>query len=328
MTKTITIIGATGTQGGSVIRALLSTPSPSTYTTIRAITRDPTSAAAQALAAQGVHLIPADLHDPTSLATAFAGTHAIFAVTNFFEALPTHGVDGAMALETQMGINIATAAATATTLEHFVWSTLPDSRANTAGQVVVPYYESKRRVDEFIARELPGLWAKTTFLWVGWYSANMLLPCFWPMRVRGAEGAGGFLTLTNIDPATRIPVAGDERVNVGLFVRAVLEKPGRTLPGRVVAAITGYRGLGEVVEAFGNAKGVKVRCVRVGREDYRALWPGLAELMDVSHYYFQVTDGRSFTAVGEGEAVLGAEDLGVEGLVGLEEAFAEVSWVD
>ncbi|OJJ97043.1 hypothetical protein ASPACDRAFT_123766 [Aspergillus aculeatus ATCC 16872] len=232
-----------------------------------------------------------------------------------------------MALETQMGVNIATAAAATATLEHFVWSTLPDSKANTTGQVVVPYYESKRRVDEFIARALPGLRAKTTFLWVGWYSSNMLLPCFHPMRVRGAEG-GGFLTLTNIDPATRIPVAGDERVNVGLFVQAILETPERTLPGRIVAAITGYRALGEVVETFGTAKGVKVRCVRIGREDYRALWPGLAELMDVSHYYFQVTDGRSFTAAGEGEAVLGAEDLGLEGLVGLEEAFAGVPWLD
>ncbi|RAH79474.1 NAD(P)-binding protein [Aspergillus japonicus CBS 114.51] len=325
MTKTITIIGATGTQGGSVVNALLSTPS--TYTTIRAITRHPTSAAAQTLAAKDVQLIPADLHDPTSLQTAFAGTHALFAVTNFFEALPTHGVDGAMALETQLGTNIATAAAATPTLEHFVWSTLPDSAANSAGAVVVPYYESKRRVDAFIAETLPGLWAKTTFLWVGWYSANMLLPCFLPMRVRGAAD-DGFLMLTNIDPATRVPVAGDERVNVGLFVRAILETPDRTLPGRVVAAITEYRALRDVVGAFGRATGVKVRCVQVGREDYRALWPGLAELMDVSHYYFQVTDGRSFTVVGREEEVLGAEDLGVEGLVGLEEAFAGVSWLD
>ncbi|RAL12662.1 NAD(P)-binding protein [Aspergillus homomorphus CBS 101889] len=315
MPKTIAIIGATGTQGGSVLNALL--PSKADYT-IRAITRNPSSTAAQSLAGQGVQLVRADLHDLTSLTTAFAGTHAIFAVTNFFDALPTHGVDGAMALETQMGINIAKAAAATESLEHFIWSTLPDSQTNSDGKAAVPYYESKRRVDAFI-RSLPQLLAKTTFVWVGWYSANMLIPCFQPMRVRGADG---YLTLTNIDPVTKIPLAGDEKVNIGVFVRAVLEQPGKTLPGRIVSAVVEYRALRDVFEAFGVAKGCRVRCVRISREEYRALWPGLAELMDVSHHYFQVTDGRSFTAVGE--EVLGADDLGVKGLVGLEEAFERV----
>ncbi|PYH43891.1 NAD(P)-binding protein [Aspergillus saccharolyticus JOP 1030-1] len=322
MSKIITIIGATGTQGGSVVSALLHT----NYT-IRAITRNPSSRAAQSLAAKGVQLLRADLHDPAALTAAFAGTHAIFAVTNFFAGLSTHhdddddAVAAAMALETQLGINIATAAAATPSLEHLVWSTLPDSATNSAGAAVVPYYQSKQQVDAFI-HTLPALLAKTTFLWVGWYSANMLLPCFHPMAVCGTAG---YLTLTNIDPATRIPLVGDERVNVGLVVRAVLQQPAKTLPGRVVSAVTEYRALGEVVAAFGRVKGVAVRCVRIAREEYRRLWPGLAELMDVSHYYFQLTDGRSFVQVGE--EVVGVEELGVEGLVGVEEAFLRVEFM-
>ncbi|KAL5043610.1 hypothetical protein BDW71DRAFT_216215 [Aspergillus fruticulosus] len=322
MSKIITIVGATGTQGGSVVTALHNLTSP-TYT-IRAITRNPSSPAAQSLIAKNIEVTKADLQDLPSLISAFKGSHAIFAVTNFFENLPTHGIQGAMELETNAGVNLAKAAAATETLEHYVWSTLPDSKTNSGGRVTVPYYESKNAVDRFI-QSVPELLRKTTFVWFGWYAGNMALPLYHPNRVHAFDGNGGknYVTFLGVDPDTKIPLLGDERANVGLFVKAILEKPEKTLPGKTVSGVLESRSLGDTVEAFGKAKGVQARCVRTDREVYRALWPNWGDVLDISHAYFEVAGGRAFTAK-KGEEVLAREDLGVEGLVGIEEAFEKV----
>src|SRR4028119_516543 len=77
----ILVTGATGNQGGSVARELLA----SGYR-VKAMTRNPTSEAAQALAAQGAELIGADLDDPSSLERALADLWGVFAVQNTWEA--------------------------------------------------------------------------------------------------------------------------------------------------------------------------------------------------------------------------------------------------
>src|SRR6516164_6393895 len=83
MTKIIAVTGATGAQGGGLVRAILDDPSGGF--TARAITRDPDSDAARALSADGVEVVQADLDDEVSLAQAFAGAHGAFCVTNFWE---------------------------------------------------------------------------------------------------------------------------------------------------------------------------------------------------------------------------------------------------
>ena len=107
MSKIVTVIGATGIQGGSVIRAILKDPS---YT-IRALTRNVESSAALALRALGVEVVQGDINDINSLRVAFDGSYAIFAVTNFFENIPTLSIKEATEKETRLGINLAEAAA-------------------------------------------------------------------------------------------------------------------------------------------------------------------------------------------------------------------------
>lgn len=82
--KLLTIFGATGNQGGSVIATVLASQSLSSKYSLRAITRDTTKPNAQALAAKGVELAKADLNDPASIATAIKGSHGVFAVTNYW----------------------------------------------------------------------------------------------------------------------------------------------------------------------------------------------------------------------------------------------------
>lgn len=77
----ITVIGGTGLQGGGVVEALLTKGEFS----VRAVTRNPTSDAANALAARGVEVVKGDLLEPSSLGRAFDGAHGAFVDTNFWD---------------------------------------------------------------------------------------------------------------------------------------------------------------------------------------------------------------------------------------------------
>ena len=79
MSKIVTVFGATGTQGGAVIDALLR-ESNSPYK-IRAVTRDPASTPSKALVERGVEVVAADLGDRDSLRAAMRGAEAVFGVT-------------------------------------------------------------------------------------------------------------------------------------------------------------------------------------------------------------------------------------------------------
>src|SRR3954453_8078656 len=83
MSKVIAVTGATGQQGGGLVRAVLADPAGGFA--VRAITRDPDGARAQELAAVGAEVVRADLDDRASLERAFAGAHGAFCVTNFWE---------------------------------------------------------------------------------------------------------------------------------------------------------------------------------------------------------------------------------------------------
>lgn len=316
MSKIVTVIGATGIQGGSVIRALLDSPDYS----LRAVTRNAKSDAAKALAARGVEVVEADINNVESLVAAFRGSHAIFAATNFFEALPQLGIEKSMEIETRLGSNLADAAAATDSLAHYVWSTLPNSRKNTGGRVVVPYYESKNRADDHIKATLPQLLSKTTFLWLGWYAGNMRYPWYQPCEVHTADGSRSYVQLLDVPPSVRLPLLGDEAVNPGLFVRAILDRPDLTLPAKAVAGLDEQLTFAEVARAYGAAQGISVRCVQIPKADYRELWPAWGELMDVSHSYIEAMDGKGFSSVDED--VLTKEDLGLKGLVGTAEVFS------
>ena len=81
----ITVFGATGNQGGSIISTILNTPSLSSKYAIRAVTRDPTKESAESLAAKGATLVQADLNDLDSVRKAVKGSDFVFGVTNFWD---------------------------------------------------------------------------------------------------------------------------------------------------------------------------------------------------------------------------------------------------
>ena len=305
--------------------------------TVRAITRSRKSEKAQDLAAQGVEVVEADVKDPSSLKAAFADSAAIYGVTNFFEAFPTVGKDKAIEIEVQMGINIAHAAAATTGLQHFVWSTLPNSKRNSGGKIVVPHYEGKNQVDDYI-KSLPDLVAKTTFMLVPWYAQNIFYPFYQPFAIPTADPntlyqvqATGPLVglpvtrclLSFILTGLQVPwkVAGDVSVNIGLFVRAIIDQPEKTLPGKFVLAASDDMTAEEVVSAWAAPRGKKGKLLQISHEEYHAMWPMWAEVMDLSQSYFELVRDKSYS--GE-DSLLTKEDLEVKGLVGTVEFFAKV----
>ena len=146
--KIIAVVGATGAQGGGLVRAILADRSGGFAA--RAITRKVDSDKAQALAAAGAEVVEADLDDPRSLERAFAGAYGAFCLTNFWEHFsPEREV-------TQAG-HMARAAKAAG-LQHVIWSTLEDTRRwvpldddrmpTLMGRYKVPHFDGKGEADQ------------------------------------------------------------------------------------------------------------------------------------------------------------------------------------
>jgi uncharacterized protein YbjT (DUF2867 family) len=117
MSKLITVFGATGNQGGSVVRAILAHPDHSRSWKIRGITRDTSKPNAVALTQQGVEMVSADLSSKDSVLAAIKGSDAVFGVTNYWEK-------GTLEHEVMQGRNLADAAKEAG-VHHLIWSSLP-----------------------------------------------------------------------------------------------------------------------------------------------------------------------------------------------------------
>ena len=92
MSRLITVFGATGAQGGGVVKALLA----GGKFKVRGVTRSVESKKAKELASQGVEMVQANFDEPESLHKAIAGSYGVFLVTNFWD-----GMDGAR--ETKQG---------------------------------------------------------------------------------------------------------------------------------------------------------------------------------------------------------------------------------
>jgi len=311
--KVVSVVGATGVQGGSVVDALLA---DGTYT-VRAITRNPESTNGKALAARGAEVVQADANDVSSLTAAFAGSSAIYAVTNFFEPFAKSGPKKASEVETQQGINLAKAAAATSTLEHYIWSTLPDAKTISDGRYLVPHFEAKNVVDRYI-RSDASLLAKTTFLWVTFYAQNYIFPMYKPIYV---PTAGKYIQVQSTPADVPVASMGDATTNVGLFVKATLANPQKTQNGTFVLAKVEDTTIGESLQRWAKASDNKAQYVQVDRETFHDIWPLWAEEMGVMMEFWDWAREKSWTTTSTSK-VVSAEELGVkEGIVSLDEAF-------
>jgi uncharacterized protein YbjT (DUF2867 family) len=130
----VLVTGATGRQGGAVLRSLL----PRGWK-LRALTRNPGSPAAQDLARQGIEVVQGDLEDPASLERAARGAYGVFSVQDFWSV-------GARR-EVLQGKNLADAARQAR-VEHFVYSSVAGAERNPG----IDHWESKWEIEKHIRK--------------------------------------------------------------------------------------------------------------------------------------------------------------------------------
>ncbi|ETS64068.1 hypothetical protein PaG_01300 [Moesziomyces aphidis] len=253
--KLLTIFGATGNQGGSVISTILNNSSLNSKYSLRGITRDTSKPAAQELAKKGVEVVRADLSDPASLKQAIAGSYGVFAVTNFWESM-----DGAK--ETQQGRNIVDASL-ATGVNHLVISSLHSVNKLTNGSLHVPHFDSKAAIDEYAES------VRADKLNASYFHAAFFLQNFDTMLRKGDDG--NFSITLPIDPAARVPLI-DIQADAGKWVAGLFEA-GAAANGKTVQGISFWTDMQTFAADLAKAIGSKVAYNNVPADVFKSFLP-------------------------------------------------------
>ncbi len=272
--KIIAVAGATGAQGGGLVRAILEDPSGG-YA-VRALTRDAKSEKARALAKLGAEVVNADVDDAKSLTKAFAGAHGAFCVTFYWEHMkPEREEAQARALaEAAKGAGV----------KHAIWSTLEDTRKfipvsdnrmpTLMGRYKVPHFDVKGECDRFFAESgVPTTYLLTTFYWDNLISFGM-----GPRK--GPDGKYAF-TLPMADKR----LAGIAAEDIGRCAYGIFRK-GAELGGKRIGvsgeALTGA----QMAAALSRALGKDVVYNAVTPEQYRKFgFPGAEDIGNMFQFY-------------------------------------------
>lgn len=279
--QTIAVMGATGAQGGGLVRAILG--DPERRFAVRAITRNPESDKARALAAAGAEVVAGDADDPATLAAAFAGAHGAFLVTNFWDHMSP-----------QREIAQATALATATKaagVEHVVWSTLEDTRTSVPlsddrmptlqDTYNVPHFDAKGEADAvFVAEQVP-----VTFLRVAFYWENFI---FFGQGPHPDQDGNLVLGL----PLDGGKLPGIAAADIGAVALGIF-KEGTALVGETIGIAGETLSGTELAAAFEKHLGRTVVFYDMPFDDYRALgFPGAEDMGNM--YQWQAIMGEDF----------------------------------
>ncbi|OKL61194.1 hypothetical protein UA08_03154 [Talaromyces atroroseus] len=254
--KTVVIFGATGIQGGSVAKALLSDPITARQFKVRAVTRDPTKPAAKALIAQGADV--GDLEDKESLNSILTGAHALFLVTNFFETYDA-------ALEKRQGKNVADIAKKLG-IKHFIWSSLPSISKIFSYQVsnnkftAAAHFDGKAAVDEYIQ----SLSIPSTVVRLGIY-VDVLLDFIAPLPTNPLSYGLCFPGTSNWK--TTLPII-DPSADLGKFIKIVLLNPDKTI-GQSYNLAEKYYTLDKVSSIL-QQRGLKIAPIPVELETFKS----------------------------------------------------------
>ena len=265
--KILAVIGATGAQGGGLVRAILDDPSGGFA--VRAVTRDAGSDKARALARAGAEVVAADVADVGSLERAFQGAHGAFCVTFFWEHFSPEQ-------EAAHARNLAQAAQRAG-VRHVIWSTLEDTREwvpleddrmpTLMGKYKVPHFDAKGESN----RVFTELGLPTTFLLTSFYWDNLIFFGMGPKK-----GPDGKLAFTLPMGDAKLPgIAAEDigRCAYGIF------KKGSEYIGKTVGLAAEHLSGAEMAAALSRALGVEVHHHAVTPEQFRGLgFPGAEDL--------------------------------------------------
>jgi uncharacterized protein YbjT (DUF2867 family) len=254
--KLIAVVGATGLQGGSVVRALQARG----QFKVRALTRNPGKH--RGLADE---VIEADLNRPETLKAAFEGAHGVFLVTNFWEG----GADE---------LKQATAALRAAKdagVEHLVWSTLPDVEGISGGRFHVPHFTGKARIDRLV-REAG--FANLTFVIAPMYYQGLAGALAPQKQVDGSLGWA-----LPIDPTVRGIHMGDIG-ELGNIVAGAFAHPDLAGHGEYLPLVGDFLSFNDIVDTL-NRQGHKFSFKQVPKDVFAVSFPMAAEIAETFSYF-------------------------------------------
>jgi uncharacterized protein YbjT (DUF2867 family) len=278
------VIGATGAQGGGLVHAILN--DTNSGFAVRAVTRDPNSDKAAALAKMGVEVVKADLDDVESLRKAFEGAYGAFCVTAFWEHFSPEK-------EISQARNMAEAAKAAN-VKHTIWSSLDDTRKvipqddnripTLMGKYKVPHFDAKGESDQFFSG-IPSTILYTVFYW-----DNFIYFGLGPQR-----GQDGKLAITFPMGDAKLPGIAVEDIGkcaLGIF------KAGDKYIGKTVGIAGGHLTGKEMAAHFSKTIGEEVVYNDVPPEVYRSFgFPGAEDMgnmfqfkRDFEDYYTKSRD--------------------------------------
>jgi uncharacterized protein YbjT (DUF2867 family) len=254
--KLIAVVGATGQQGGAVVRALRA----GNRFKVRALTRNP--AKHRELAEE---VVEADLNRPQTLASAFDGAYGVFLVTNFQE----HGADE---------LKQATAAVRAAKdsgVKHFIWSTLPNVEAISKGKFHVPHFTGKAKVDRIVKE---AGFANHTFVIAPFYYQN-LIGVLGPQK----QPNGSASWTLPLDPAVRSIHMGDI-TELGDIVAGAFAHPDQAGHGEHLPLVGDFVSFNEIIDTL-NRQGHNFSFNQVPKDVFAGFFPGAAEIAEMFAYF-------------------------------------------
>ncbi|AKT37814.1 NmrA/HSCARG family protein [Chondromyces crocatus] len=259
--REILVTGATGAQGGAVVRHLLQRG----YR-VRALCRDPQKPAAKALSEAGVRVLQGDFDDAASLAEATRGVYGVFGVQNFWDGFP--GPCIGLEHEVRQGKALLDAAKAAD-VRHFVQA----SAGGAAATPCIPSTESKRRI-ELHAKAIGIPW---TFVRSVFFMDNLVHPA-WGFMQPILEGR---LELS-LAPETRLQVIAVD--DIGHFVGMAFDRP-REFVGSAFDLAGDELSMLEMAAVFSRVMGKEIRFTGslAGLERVKAFSEELASVFRWAH---------------------------------------------
>jgi uncharacterized protein YbjT (DUF2867 family) len=291
--KIIAVLGATGAQGGGLVRAILADPNGSFA--VRAITRDVNSAKAIELARLGAEIVAADADDQASLERALAGAYGAYFVTFFWDHFSPEK-------EAAQVANMARASK-AVGLKHAVWSTLEDTRKwvplddermpTLMGKYKVPHFDAKGESDaRFTEAGVP-----TTFLLASFYWENLIHFGMGPKR--GDDGRWTFTLPMGDKRLSGIAAEDIGRCAYGIF------KQGDDAIGKTIGIAGDHLTGVEMAAELSKAMGHDVAYVAPTPAQYRSFgFPGAEDLGNMFQFYQEFDDHFSSSRPTERSRVL------------------------
>ena len=272
--KIITVFGATGAQGGGLVRAILN-DSNSEFS-VRAVTRDVNSDKAKALAKQGAELVSADVEDKESIKNALKGAYGAYFVTFFWDHFSPEK-------EMTHAKNMAEAAKEAG-LKHVIWSSLEDTRKwipldddsmpTLQGKYKVPHFDAKGESDKYFTE----VGVPTTFMYASFYWENMIYFGMGPKKRAEGKFSVAF-------PLGNKKMAGIGAEDIGKCAYGIFKK-GNELIGKTIGVAGDQLTINDMAQSISKAIQHEVSYYEVSPEQYRAFgFPGSDDLGNMFQFY-------------------------------------------